>query len=97
MTLNIAPINPGIQLVVCKESKMNIKYRVTPTTDERNGLKQLINHGRTAGYRIKHAQSLLALHEIAENAQWTDKKIAYAIDAVKKPRGFAQTICGTRP
>lgn len=44
---------------------MHIKYRVTPTIDKRNGIKQLIDHGRIAGYCIKHAQILLDLHEIA--------------------------------
>jgi len=66
---------------------MNIKYRVTLTADERNELKQLINHGRTAGYRIKHAQILLALDETPENLQWTDKKIAGAYQCCEKTIG----------
>jgi hypothetical protein len=48
------------------------------TGEERTDLKQLLAKGRTAGYRIRHAQMLLALDEIPENAEWTDKKIAAA-------------------
>ena len=59
-------------------TKPNIKYRVTLTGEERTELKQLIAKGRTAGYRIRHAQMLLALDEIPENVEWTDKKIAAA-------------------
>jgi transposase len=66
---------------------MNIKYRVTLTTNERKELKQLINHGRIAGYRIKHAQILLALDETPENMQWTDKKIADAYQCCEKTIG----------
>ena len=66
---------------------MNIKYRVTLTPNERNELKLLINHGRTAGYRIKHAQILLALDAIDENLQWTDKKIADAYQCCEKTVG----------
>ena len=66
---------------------MNIKYRVTLTAEERNELKQLINHGRTAGYRIKHAHILLALDEIPQNHEWTDKKIAGAYQCCEKTVG----------
>ena len=66
---------------------MNIKYRVTLTAEERNELKQLINKGRTAGYRIKHAHILLALDEIAENQHWTDKKIAGAYQCSERTVG----------
>jgi len=66
---------------------MNIKYRVTLTTNERTELKQLIRNGRTAGYRIKHAHILLALDEISENTQWTDRKIAEAYQCCEKTIG----------
>jgi hypothetical protein len=58
--------------------KPNIKYRVTLTGEERAELEALIRKGRTAGYRIRHAQILLALDEIPANAEWTDRKIAQA-------------------
>jgi hypothetical protein len=47
--------------------KPNIKYRVTLTAEERDTLKKLIQKGHTAGYRIRHAQILLALDEISAN------------------------------
>ena len=58
--------------------KPNIKYRVTLTEEERDFLRNLIKKGNTAGYRIRHAQILLALDEIPENAHWTDAKIGAA-------------------
>ena len=60
--------------------KPNIKYRVTLTTEEREFLRKLIQKGNTAGYRICHAQLLLALDEIPDNESWTDEKIARAYD-----------------
>jgi transposase len=66
---------------------MNIKYRVTLTNTERDELKQLIRKGKTAGYRIKHAQILLALDEIPKNNTWTDKKIAEAYQCCEKTVG----------
>jgi len=61
--------------------KPNIKYRVTLTAEEREFLQKLIQKGMTAGYRVRHAQILLALDEIPENEHWTDAKIgdAYGI------------------
>jgi hypothetical protein len=58
--------------------KPNIKYRVTLTEEEREILKKLIQKGHTAGYRIRHAQILLALDEIPSNSSWTDGTIAAA-------------------
>ncbi|GHV89502.1 hypothetical protein AGMMS50268_00050 [Spirochaetia bacterium] len=68
-------------------TKSNIKYRVTLTSEERKDLKKLISTGRTAGYRIRHAQMLLALDEIPENAEWADKKIAAAYGAHQRTIG----------
>jgi hypothetical protein len=58
--------------------KPNIKYRVTLTGEEREFLQKLIQKGNTAGYRIRHAQILLALDEIPVNEHWTDEKIGKA-------------------
>jgi predicted hydrolase (HD superfamily) len=58
--------------------KPNIKYRVTLTGEERDFLQKLIQKGNTAGYRIRHAQIMLALDEIPANAQWTDAQISAA-------------------
>jgi hypothetical protein len=65
--------------------KPNIKYRVNLTWEERDFLQKLIRKGNTAGYRIRHAQILLALDEIPANAQWADAKIAEAYEFVGKP------------
>jgi len=64
--------------------KPNIKHRVTLTKEEREFLHKLIQKGNTAGYRIRHAQILLALDEIQENEHWTDEKIGIAYGA--RPR-----------
>ena len=56
--------------------KPNIKYRVTLTAEEREILQKLIQKGHTAGYRIRHAQILLAMDEIPANKSWTDGEIA---------------------
>ncbi|GHV00183.1 hypothetical protein FACS189483_10070 [Spirochaetia bacterium] len=66
---------------------MNIKYRITLSEEERSGLQNLIKKGKTAGYRIKHAQILLALDEIPENFEWTDKKIAKVFRSCEKTIG----------
>jgi hypothetical protein len=58
--------------------KPNIKYRVTLTGEERESLQRLIQKGNTAGYRIRHAQILLALDEIPTNAHWSDVRIGEA-------------------
>ena len=58
--------------------KPNIKYLVTLTGEERSYLQKLIQKGKTAGYRIRHAQILLALDEIPANAHWSDGRIGEA-------------------
>jgi len=58
--------------------KPNIKYRVTLAEDERKALQNLVRTGKTAGYRIRHAQILLALDEIPANEPWTDEKVSKA-------------------
>ena len=58
--------------------KPNIKYRVTLSDEEREFLQKLIKKGNTAGYKIRHAQILLAPDEIQANASWTDENIGKA-------------------
>jgi hypothetical protein len=58
--------------------KPHIKYRVTLTDRERQPLQQLVKKGNTAGYRIRHAQILLALDEIEANEHWSDERIGVA-------------------
>ena len=66
---------------------MNIKYRITLTSEERGELKRLIAKGKTAGYRIRHAHILLAADEIEENKEWTDKSIARAYHTTERSIG----------
>ena len=66
---------------------MNIKYRVTLTLEERDHLMRIISKGKTEGYRIRHANILLAVDEIEENREWTDKSIAKAYHTTERSIG----------
>ena len=66
---------------------MNIKYHVTLTDDERNHLMRIVSKGKTEGYRIRHANILLAVDEIEENKYWTDKSIARAYHTTERSIG----------
>lgn len=57
------------------------QYNVALTGDERDELQRLIQKGGK-GYRIRHAQILLKLDNIPENAEWTYDKIRDAYGAV---------------
>ena len=66
---------------------MSIKHRVTLTEAERTELNTMVGKGKTQGYRIRHAQILLAADEIPGNQEWTDKKIAKAYGTTEKSVG----------
>jgi len=66
---------------------MNIRYRVTLTEEERNHLMRIISKGKTEGYRIRHANILLAVDETEENKEWTDKSIARAYHTTERSIG----------
>ena len=66
---------------------MNLKYRVTLTGEERVKLESIVKAGKTQGYKIRHAQILLALDEIPENKSWTDNLIAKAYRTTEKTVG----------
>jgi hypothetical protein len=55
-------------------------YKVTLTEEERCDLYALIQKGGK-GYRIRHAQILLKLDRIPENAEWTYERIKSAYNA----------------
>jgi len=57
------------------------RYKVRLTEAERNELKSLIQKGGK-GYRIKHAQVLLKLEDIPENAEWGYEEIRKAYGTV---------------
>ena len=58
--------------------RMAKKYYVTLSDEEREYLNELIQRGKVAGYRIKHAQILLKLDEIPQNEGWSQEKIGEA-------------------
>jgi hypothetical protein len=60
---------------------MGKRYYVTLSEEERGYLRELIQKGKTQGYRIRHAQILLKLDEIAENKEWPIRKICEAYHA----------------
>jgi len=55
---------------------MNKKYIVRLSKEERVKLKELINKGKTAAYKIKHANILLQAD--VEGPNWSDEQIAKA-------------------
>ena len=56
------------------------RYKVTLTDNERDELQKLIQKGGK-GYQIRHAQILLKLDKIPENAEWTYDRIKSAYNA----------------
>ena len=56
------------------------RYSVKLTEEEREELQTLIQKGGK-GYRIRHAQILLKLDKIPENAEWTYERIKDAYGA----------------
>jgi hypothetical protein len=61
--------------------KMNHKYVVTLREEERAHLKELVQKGKTQGYRIRHAQILLKLDDTPENTGWTYDRIWQSYNA----------------
>ena len=57
------------------------RYKVKLTDSERASLNEIIQKGGK-GYRIRHAQILLKLEAIPENADWTYERIKDAYGAV---------------
>jgi transposase len=57
---------------------MEKKYIITLTKEERKELITLVNKGKTAGYKIKHANILLKADEGEYGPSWTDAQIAEA-------------------
>ena len=65
-------------------------YKVTLSKEERDKLEKLIQKGGK-GYRIRHAQILLKLDRIPENADWTYDRITDAYGSVRSTiAGIAQ-------
>ena len=68
--------------------KMNKKYIVRLTEQEREQLDALIRKGKTAAYKIKHANILLKAD--ADGAAWRDAEIATAFSV------HIRTVAGIR-
>jgi transposase len=66
---------------------MAIKYKVTLTKEEREELQSIVKAGKTQGYKIRHAQILLALDDVSENEHWTDLLISKAYHVTEKTVG----------
>ena len=58
------------------------RYNVTLSSEERESLLGLVQKGGK-GYRIRHAQILLKLDKIPENADWTYDRITAAYKSVR--------------
>ena len=56
------------------------KYIVKLTDEERKQLKSLVNKGKAASYKRKHAQILLKSDASEVGECWTDSKISAAFD-----------------
>jgi len=66
---------------------MNLKYKVNLTDQERAALQRLLKTGKVQGYKIRHAQILLALDDVPDNDGWTDNLIAKAYRTTEKTVG----------
>ena len=60
---------------------MQKKYIVELTSAERKQLTELVKKGKTAGYKIRHAQMLLKVDQGRHGPAWSDKRVAEAFGA----------------
>lgn len=60
---------------------MQKKYVVELTSEERKQLTELVKKGKTAGYKIQHAQMLLKVDQGKKVAGWSDSTVAEAFAA----------------
>ena len=56
------------------------KYIVRISSEEREALKRLVNQGKSAAYKRRHAQILLKADVSENGANWTDLQISKAFD-----------------
>lgn len=61
---------------------MNKKYIVRLTEEERSMLTELVSRGKTAAYRIKHANVLLKVD--ADGSDWSDGQAAEAFSCTPR-------------
>jgi len=60
---------------------MQKKFIVELTSEERKHLTTLVTKGKTAGYRIRHAQMLLKADQGKQGPGWSDGRVAEAFGA----------------
>ena len=60
---------------------MQKKYVVELTSEERKQLAGLVKKGKTAGYKIRHAQMLLKVDQGKNGPGWSDGNVAEAFVA----------------
>ena len=60
---------------------MQKKYVVELTSEERKQLTELVKKGKTAGYKIRHAQMLLKVDQGKKGSNWPDSTVAEAFAA----------------
>src|SRR3990170_4263149 len=60
---------------------MQKKYVVELTSEERKRLTGLVKKGKTAGYKIRHAQMLLKIDQGKHGPGWPDRIVAEAFGA----------------
>ena len=60
---------------------MQKKYVVELTSEERRQLTELVKKGKTAGYKIRHAQILLKVDQGKKGPGWPDITVAKAFAA----------------
>ena len=60
---------------------MQKKYVVELTSEERKQLTALVKKGKTAGYKIRHAQMLLKVDQGKKGSGWSDSTVAEAFTA----------------
>jgi transposase len=60
---------------------MQKKYVVELTSEERKQLTALVKKGKTAGYKIRHAQMLLKVDQGKKGPGWPDGRVSEAFAA----------------
>lgn len=60
---------------------MQKKYVVELTSEERKQLIELVKKGKTAGYKIRHAQMLLKVDQGKHGPGWSDSTVVEAFAA----------------
>ena len=59
---------------------MRKKYVIELTSEERDRLKKVVNTGKIAAHKRKHAQMLLKADQSSRGSGWSDIQIAEAFD-----------------